>query len=436
MSPFLKLYFRFALLLLLVTLVFGVLAAWAFVMPELFSRYFPFYQLRPFHVSAAIFWIITGASAGILYYKREVLSHHPLKTKYKQVFIILWILSILAIFFCYSFRIFGGREYWEFPSVLSIPLLICWLAFMASYFLPVRSPIHPIPQYVWMWSTGIFFFLLTFIEQNLWNIPWFRESYVRELTIQWKANGAMVGAWNQMIYGTSLYIMVKISGDESMAHSRKSYMFYFIGFANLMLNWGHHIYNVPSAGWVRNVSYIVSMTEWVVFISIMRDFRKRVDEYKKALNFVSYRFVVASEFWVMANLLLALLMSIPAVNRYTHGTHITVAHAMGTTIGINTMILLGSLGYILNVDKYTGGVRNLINKGYNIGQYSLVVFWVALIVAGLLKGYRTAVLDIPDFQTIMQPVNSILTVAAVAGIGVAIGFGLIVFSYFKVLNDR
>lgn len=433
MSRFLKLHLGFALLLLLITLFFGVLASWAFVLPELSNRYFPFYQLRPFHVSAAVFWIITGASVGILYYKREVLSHHPVKNIYNQVFIVLWIATILAIFFCYGLKIFGGREYWEFPPLLSVPLLLSWMAFMASYFLPVRPPAHPVPQYVWMWSTGIFFFMLTFVEQNLWNVPWFRESYVREITVQWKANGAMVGAWNQMIYGTSLYIMVKISGDNSLANNLKSYVFYFIGFANLMLNWGHHVYNVPAAGWIRDVSYVVSMTEWLVFIAIIRDFKKKVDEYRKMSHLTSYRFIVASEFWVMANLLLALLMSVPAVNRYTHGTHITVAHAMGTTIGINTMILLGSLGYIIKVDGESERVRLIIRNGYRFGQSSLIVFWVCLVAAGLLKAYRSVVLDIPDFQTMMQPVNSVLTIAAVAGLGVAAGFSIIVISYLRIL---
>ena len=44
-------------------------------------------------------------------------------------------------------------------------------------------------------------------------------------------------------------------------------------------------------------------------------------------------------------------MSIPAFNLYTHGTQITVVHAMGTTIGINTMIVLAGVFYCLPDEK-------------------------------------------------------------------------------------
>ena len=50
----------------------------------------------------------------------------------------------------------------------------------------------------------------------------------------------------------------------------------------------------------------------------------------------------------MLNLVLSISISIPAINFYTHGTHITVAHAMGSTIGINTLLLLASITLIVD----------------------------------------------------------------------------------------
>ena len=51
-----------ALVLLLLALLFGVLAAIAYLSPSMGDA-LPFKQLRPAHVSAALFWIITGATA-------------------------------------------------------------------------------------------------------------------------------------------------------------------------------------------------------------------------------------------------------------------------------------------------------------------------------------------------------------------------------------
>ena len=288
-----------------------------------------------------------------------------------------------------------------------------------------------------MWSTGILFFFFTFTEQHLWQIPWFRNSFLKEITIQWKSNGAIVGAWNQMIYGTAVYLMVKISGDESIAKTKKIYFFYFLGLTNLIFNWGHHIYNVPAAAWIRDVSYLISMTEWLIVISIIQGFKSTLTETKKYQYLITYKFLIASEFWVFMNLLLALFMSIPAVNRYTHGTHITVAHAMGTTIGINTMILLGSIAYLLNLDTSNNKkIRMNVLLGYWIAQISLMIFWLALIIAGIIKGYQMQVLHVTAFSQVMEPVLRALKIFLYAGISVAFGLFLIIYSLLQSLRNQ
>lgn len=423
----------FALVLLLCALVFGTVAAFAFLFQGVADK-LPFQQLRPMHVSAALFWIITGATAGVMHYKDEVFPVrkpsflHPL-------YLVLWMATIIAVFVFYALQRYGGREYWEFPPILGAPLLVAWLLLMADYFRAWKRRAPDPPLYVWMWTTGIVFFLLTFLEQNLWQVPWFRDHYLREVSVQWKSNGAMVGAWNQMIYGTALYLMTVISGDEGIARGRKTFLFWLLGLSNLMFNWGHHIYNVPTAGWIRHMAYGISMAEWILFINIIRGFRTKLEEHRRHKHLLTYRFLIAAEGWVFLNLFLALLMSVPAINRYTHGTHITVAHAMGATIGINTMILLGSLGYMLRMDAASDRVKRSIARGRTIALLSLLVFWLALIIAGLLKGYRATVLGMEDFQRMMEPVLGVLHVFAFAGLGLLAGLGLIAWRYLGLLRN-
>ena len=432
MSNPLRLYIISSLVLLIITLIFGLLATWAFIYPETYNQFLPFYQLRPFHVSAALFWIISGATASILYYKRTLLNAEKQVNISETTFIFLWLGTIVAIFVCYALKKFGGREYWEFPPILCMPLLISWLLLAFSYFNNTWEWLKKLdkkPMYIWMWSTGIFFFLITFIEQNLWQIPWFRYSYLREITVQWKANGSMVGAWNQILYGTSLYLMVKISGDERIAYGRSAFFFYMLGLANLMFNWGHPIYNVPAASWIRDTSYIISMTEWIFFIRIIQGFKNKLEERKKFRYLITYRFIIAAEFWVFLNLILALAMSVPAINRYTHGTHITVAHAMGTTIGINTMILMASFSYMLGIDNLNTLTKKTISINYWISQYSLFVFWLSLIAAGIIKGYMATAMNLNNFQQIMTPVMPAIKIFSFAGILLVISLGIIAGIY-------
>lgn len=411
-----------ALVLLLLALLIGLLAALSYSFPAL-GALVSFKHLRPAHVSAALFWIITGATVGVVHYRGEVWrSSTP--SPYHKAFVLLWIVAVVAILFAYAGGRFGGREYWEFPPVIGLLILAAWVLLLVDHLRAwVRRTPEP-PLYVWMWTTGVFFFLLTFIEQNLWQIDWFRQTYVREITVQWRSNGAMVGAWNQMIYGTALYLMTRISGDDALARGPKVFLFWFLGLANLMFNWGHHIYNVPTAAWIRHVAYGISMLEWIFFINIIRGFKAKLGEYGRHKKGITYRFLVSAELWVFLNLFLALLMSIPAVNRYTHGTHITVAHAMGTTIGINTMILLGSFTYMLGMDREERGKRWL-GVGLRIALFGLGAFWLALLIAGAIKGWRTTALGITDHQRVMRPVNAVLEYFVASGAALALGLGIV-----------
>lgn len=432
MNRSLKIFAAFTLSLLLLGLLLGCVAAWAFLYPAAFREWLPFQQLRPMHVSAALFWIIGGGVTGILFFKKEIFGTAE-KPALEKGFIFLWILTITVVFVSYSLKKFGGREYWEFPAWLGAPLLTGWVLLLLSFFKGWRQRPKPAPLYVWMWGTGLCFFLFTFLEQNLYHIPWFRQSFLREITVQWKSNGSMVGAWNQMIYGASLFLMVRLSGDKQIAQSRTAFFFYFLGLTNLMFNWGHHIYNVPGAAWVRHVSYAISMTEWVLFIAIIQGFKAKMSESKRLKHLVTYRFLLAAEGWVFLNLTLALFMSIPAVNRYTHGTHVTVGHAMGTTIGINTMILLGVFSEIISAQKLKETVLRWVRAGFWLTQGSLFIFWLALVTAGFLKGYRQVALGMTNFGEMMQPVQVVLHVFALGGFALLAGITMMVWPFLRAL---
>jgi nitric oxide reductase subunit B len=166
------------------------------------------------------------------------------------------------------------------------------------------------------------------------------------------------------------------------------------------------------------------------------EFKSKLSEQKKLNHLIPYRFLVAAEYWAFANLIIALLMSIPIINRYTHGTHITVAHAMIATIGINTMILLGSIGYIMNIDKSSVKSKKTIIKAYWHLQISLGLFGLSLIVAGLIKAYQANANPSLTFQQIMQPVIIVLKFFLLSGIWLAFSLGSIAISYFKFLNSK
>lgn len=432
-----KVFFKIALFLLVFGLIAGVLSALIYVLPEFIKHEVGFIKLRPLHVSSVMFWIILGAT-GCVYSGLSILSKVPSIKFIANIQLVLWIIALLGIFFSYFTGDFGGREYWEFNPIWALPILLSWLLFLVNFIRMVRS-IKRWPVYVWMWMSGIVFFMFIFIENYLWIFPYFREHFITDMTIQWKVNGSLVGALNQMLYGTAFFLMDRINKDENnkVGFSKLAFGMYFLGLANLMFNWGHHIYTLPTDNYVRYVAYLVSMTEWIFFVKIIYNWRKSVTEVKANYYYFPYRFLMAADFWVFVNMGQAILMSIPILNIYTHGTHVTVAHSMGTTIGINSMILLAAAFMFLAPKMHLNKKPSkVLNSAFWVTQVGLLFLFLTLDVSGLIKGIWQLDPNHGSFSEMMESLRPMFIVLVISGIVLLSGLFVIIFYLIKYLSIK
>lgn len=419
------------LILLCSALLFGLLAAIQYIVPGWGRDTFSFEKLRPLHVSSAVFWIIAGAMGAVLTYLQEH-NQQPLKNKalVKWQFY-LFATSFAGILISYFFGVFSGREYWEFHPLFAIPITIGWILFIIN-FTTNHLKLKGAPVYVWMWFTGAVFFLFTYLESNLWLIPGVRNHLVKDMTIQWKSYGSMVGAWNQLIYGSSIYLMDKIAGNKKYSHSPIAFGLYFLGLFNLMFNWGHHIYTLPAHAAIQYIAYIVSMTELYLFGRIIYLWKSSVTTARKNIHIRPFQFLLSADIWVFMTLGLAIAMSVPALNLYMHGTHVIVAHTMGATIGINSLLLL-AFAYDMAGSQGEVMIRNkkLIDRGIVLTNISLFVFWLALIIAGFMKSFWQMSDTTEPFGAMMLRLQPYFRVFYIAGLGLATGLGMVIYPLLK-----
>lgn len=422
------------MLALLLGALFGCIGSLQYIIPD-FLTSLPFFKSRPLHVSLIVAWIFLCSVGGIYYYLPRFCDLPLFSAKISRIQYWIFLITGLVIIGCYVTGKFGGREYWEFPPFLAIPIIISWILFGFNFFKTIVSKSGKWPVYLWMWGTGILFFLFTFCESYLWIFPYFNKSIVRDLTVQWKSYGALVGSWNMLVYGTAIFIMERINGNYSIAKSRLAFSMYFLGFTNLLFGWAHHIYTVPTAPWIRYFAYLISMTELLILAKIIYDFRKSLSDAKANFHQLTCKFMSASDFWILLNLVLALMISVPAINIFSHGTHITVAHAMGSTIGINTMILLSSCVFVIQDYtncQFSSWQRKTIVSGFWIMNIALLVFFISLLLAGVEKA-KLLIGQQMNFQGIMKAINPYLISFAGSGIVLFIGIFLVVFPLLTVL---
>ena len=214
-------FMRLGMLALAAGMFFGVIGGFQFLFPE-FLRELLFTKTRPLHVSLVVSWIFLIAIGGIYLYLPRQQNLKLWSPRAANVHFWVFVVTGLAIIVSYLAGKFGGREYFEYPAALSIPIFITWVLFGVNYFRTVTKSKGPWPVYYWMWATGIIFFFITFCEAYLWLIPYFRESMIREIIVQWKSYGALTGSWNMLVYGTAIYVASRIAGGEETAKSKIS----------------------------------------------------------------------------------------------------------------------------------------------------------------------------------------------------------------------
>lgn len=421
------LYFIYiGLISLLFGLLCGLLAGFQYITPSFIKEFLPFNALRPLHTLFVVSWILLSAIGGIYYYIK------PKNQNLVRIHFWLFIITGIGIIVSYLTKNFAGKEYLEFPSYFYFPIVLGWILFGINYYKTMLSSFKNWPVYYWMWATGIVFMIYHFTEAHLWLLPYFRDHFIQNISLQWKSGGSYVGSWNMLVYGTSLFVMSKISNDDSYAKSKKAFFFYFLGLTNLMFGWAHHIYIIPTAPWIRYLAYAISMTEWIILFSIIYDWKKNLSKEKQTKFLLAYRLMILADFWVFLNIILALLISIPSINLFTHGTHITVAHSMGTTIGINTLILLSSIAFIIDSEnKFTLVSEKRIAFGIKIFNFSFLIFWASLLLMGIKKGYWTFFSKHESFSQLQDSLHWIYVLFVIFGLGIIVGLSIIIFTFLK-----
>ncbi|RYY99585.1 MAG: cbb3-type cytochrome c oxidase subunit I [Chitinophagaceae bacterium] len=429
-------FLALAMAYLLLGLLFGSLGSLQYVLPAFLKESFGFQKTRPLHVYLATSWIFTAAQ-GLLYFYLPRAAGRPLR--WPRAGWLHWWLQLgtsVLVIGCFFAGRFGGREYLEFPPVVGLLIGLSWLPLAANFFATLRPDFRTAPVFHWSWTVGILFFFITLSESYLWLLDAFFDNPVRDTTVQWKALGSMVGSWNMLIYGSTMFLMQRLRGDTRIGQAPESFFFFFLGFTNLLFNWGHHTYIVPAAPWVRDVSYVISMTELLLLAQLLWKFRRTMRGLRTDYNALPLRLLAYADLWILLNLAVAIALSVPALNAYTHGTHLTVAHAMGATIGINSMLLLASVCYIAQrvAPRAFARARRGIGRAVNLSNGALLVFWTSLVGAGLVK--ISAALGNEPFARMMQASAPVFRLFAASGLLLLCGFVWLLLPLFRMMLGR
>ena len=343
-----------ALVCLALSLLFGFLAALYYI-PEISARAvkagISLVQLRPLHTTFASAWLFLGAVTAVQKYLSDEFGLPTANEARRfRLQMILWGLAGLAAAITLPLGITSGREYVGFHPSISALIAGGWLLFAWTFFARVGPDFFKRPVYVYMWAAGILYFLYTFAEAHAWLLDGVWQRPVADLQIQWKSCGALVAAFNQMVYGGLTYFGAKHSGDERIGHSRTAFALFGVGLLNSLTNYAHHTYHLPQSHAIKWIAFAVSMLEIILLLRLLHEvssaLRLRRRPLWEHIN-ITERLTSLAKHWNVFLLTLALAISVPPWNSLIHGTHVVMAHAMGSELAIDTYILLGLFAWVL-----------------------------------------------------------------------------------------
>jgi nitric oxide reductase subunit B len=105
---------------------------------------------------------------------------------------------------------------------------------------------------------------------------------------------------------------------------------------------------------------------------------------------------------------------------------------MGTTIGINSFLLLGIACDILLDECVPARINTrLLKKGQQLTNLSLLVFWMALIAAGIVKSKWQMSTIKPVYFELMLQLRPYFIAFFIAGIGITTGFLIIIIPLIR-----
>jgi len=241
-------------------------------------------------------------------------------------------------------------------------------------------------------------------------------------TTNWWYAHNVLGLWLTPIGLASIYYLI----PKVLGRPIHSYYLSLLGFWTLAIfyNWAgsHHLIGGPLPAWIVTVGIVGSMMMFVPVIAVaINHHLTMVGNFGALRQSPTLRFVV---FGGMSYTLVSVQGSLTALrtlNRTTHFTHYTIAHAHLGMYAFFTMTMFGVMYYA--VPRLTGrewASARLIRVHFWTTALGVALYWVGLSVGGVLQGILLNDAAVP-FLDIVARLQPYLVSRSVAGVLLTIG---------------
>jgi nitric oxide reductase subunit B len=392
-------WFAAAVLLFALQVAFGYLILAKYLGPDPLLGVMNFATGKAIHTNLLLVWLLTGFMGAAFYLVPEESRTELYSEPLAWLQLALWVSAGVITIVCYLLGITEGRKFLEMPFVLKLGVVVVMLMFLFNIAMTIRrSGRFTTTEGVLVGglAAAALLFLPGLIPFDNYTLDRFYRWWVVHLWVE--------GVWELIMGALLAFLLIRLSGADREVMEKWLYVIVGLTFLSGILGTGHHYYWIGTPRYWLWVGGFFSALEPLAFLGMATYAYTTMRRSGLAHpNSIALHWTIGSAiFSAIGAGILGFAHTWPAVNQWTHGTHVTTMHGHMAFFGAYAMIVLAMISYAL--PGLTG--RSEEERQTRAG---VVAFWLmvagmfgmtmALAAAGITQTYLERILGIGYLET-------------------------------------
>jgi cytochrome c oxidase cbb3-type subunit I/II len=407
----------------IVATLVGLIVAVLLIVPAITGglQWFSFARLRPLHTNAAIFAFAGNAIFAAVYYSTQRLCKCRMWSDLlSRLHFWGWQLIIVLAAVTLPLGITQSKEYAELQWPIDILIAVVWLVIFGGNFLMTLINRRERHMYValWFYIATIVTVALLHVFNNLVvpigalaSIPIYAG--VQDAFMQWwYGHNAVAFFLTTPFLGLMYYFLPKAADRPVFSYRLSIIHFWSLVFIYIWAG-PHHLHYTSLPEWASTLGMLFSLMLWMPSWGGMINglLTLRGAWHKVAADPVLKFFVVGVTFYGMSTFE-GPMLSIKAINAFTHYTDWTIAHVHSGALGWNGFMAFGMLYWLLpRLYQTKIWSDKLVSLHFWIGTLGILFYIIPIYAAGLMQGWMWLAMDdtghlmYPDFVETTQEIT-------------------------------
>jgi len=433
-------FYTFAVVLFLVQVLVGIIAAIQFINPDIFILNFN--TIRTLHINALVVWLLAGLM-GATYYvvpeesETEVWSY-PLALF--QFWATVGAITLVVLGYIWmgfdpqaNKTIMGtqllneGREYIEAPRWADGLIVVSVLLFLFNMFMTMWKTKK------WTGIQGVLLGGLVFLALMYLPGMFYTKNMIKDQFWWWWVIHLWVeGSWEVIAGALLAFMLMKTIGAKREVLEKWMYIEVGLVLFTGILGTGHHYYFIGTPKYWHWIGGFFSSLEPVPLLLMVWDAFRTTREARNVTNKVGLFYTVAHAIFNFVGAgLWGIIHTLPQVNQWTHGTQITTAHGHLAFYGAYVLLVMSmiyvTMPAIRGVKEYDPG------KAYAAFWWmtiSMVFIVLTITGAGMVQVYMERLMGL-DYVAVKTTYNLWFWILrAIFGVGFLVGVAIFVVDFF------